>query len=118
MDRWGRLIEIRDRVNAVARRGTAAEEHRQFARGASRAWKRPVRRRLLERYTADLPMVFIASQVSLRSARRHPPSRQPSRSTKLPTARSARAAGVSSPHFSLDNLKGLCERCAEAARGN
>jgi isoleucyl-tRNA synthetase len=110
MERWGRLIEIRDRVNASleeARQqktiGNSLAAHVELeASGNDRA--------LLERYRGDLPMLFIASQVSLSKA---------DGDTAEPTAITVhKADGTKCPRCwrivpRLDN-EGLCERCAEA----
>ena len=68
VERWSRLIEIRDRVNA-----SLEEARQQKTIGNSLSARVELRAgsdeaALLDRYRDDLPMVFIASQVDLRSA--------------------------------------------------
>jgi isoleucyl-tRNA synthetase len=110
MERWGRLIGIRDRVNA-----SLEEARQQKTIGNSLAAHVELSssgedKTLLERYGADLPMLFIASQVSLRAAGRD--------SAEATVITVHKAEGTKCPRCwrivpRLDN-EGLCERCAEA----
>ena len=110
VERWSRLIEIRDRVNA------SLEEARQqktignslSARVELRAGRDEAA--LLDRYRDDLPMVFIASQVDLRSE---------AAGDGRPTAiKVGRADGAKCTRcwrvVPQVNEEGLCGRCVEA----
>jgi isoleucyl-tRNA synthetase len=108
MDRWARLIEIRDRVNA-----TLEEARQRKTIGNSLAARVELDASgedagLLERYRAELPMLFIASQVDLRRA---------GGDGQISIA-VERADGTKCPRCwrivpRLD-AEGVCDRCAEA----
>jgi isoleucyl-tRNA synthetase len=110
MERWARLIDVRDRVNA------ALEEERQKKTiGTSLGARVELEAAgeegaLLERYRAELPTLFIASQVDLRPGRED---------AERPTAIVVgRADGAKCPRcwriVPRVNEEGLCDRCVEA----
>ena len=111
VDRWQRLIAIRDDVNR------ALETARQGRRSGIR-WARASRSpragdgTLLRRYHDDLPMLFIVSQVSLQvtEARRHAGHRRGPR-RRLQVRWCWRTVDTIS---SSPDTDGLCERCVAA----
>ncbi len=110
VERWSRLIEIRDRVNA-----SLEEARQQKTIGNSLGARVELRAggedaALLDRYRDDLPMVFIASQVDLRSG---------AEGDGIPTAITVgRADGAKCTRcwriVPRVNQEGLCGRCVEA----
>jgi isoleucyl-tRNA synthetase len=110
MERWSRLIDIRDRVNASleeARQkktiGTSLGARVELDAAGDEA-------ALLERYRAELPTLFIASQVDLR-----PGTDGDGRPTAIAVGR---ADGAKCPRcwriVPRVNHEGLCDRCVEA----
>jgi isoleucyl-tRNA synthetase len=108
IDRWSRLIEIRDRVNAAleeARQqktiGNSLGARVELAAGAEDG-------ELLDRYRDELPMLFIASQVDLRRLGE-------GTATTIGVHRADGAKCTRCwrivPHI---NDEGLCGRCVEA----
>jgi isoleucyl-tRNA synthetase len=113
VERWSRLIEIREGVNKAietARQrkvvGNSLEAHVTLRAGADR-WP------LLERYRAELPMLFIASQVTLLEQR-------PGDAAELLEVAVSRADGEKCPRcwrYVTDRSEaagGVCGRCQDA----
>jgi isoleucyl-tRNA synthetase len=112
-ERWERLMKIRDEVNR------ALETERQAKTIGNALGARVTLRAagadadLLDRYRADLPMLFIVSEVELEPAR--------AGQTNLEIA-VTRAAGDKCPRCwrfvrsisSAPEAEGLCDRCADA----
>ena len=115
IDRWQRLIAIREqRERALESKrqekliGTPLEANVTLTRARRDA------RALLQRYAADLPMLFIVSQVTV-AGRGRPMRVARSRSTRAPTAPSASAAGATSPTSRPTTaFAGICGRCVDA----
>jgi isoleucyl-tRNA synthetase len=110
---WERLIAIRDEVNRALE---AARQAKTI--GTSLAARVALRARgetlaLLERYRAELPMLFIASQVELSAAEGEgdPLEVAVSRAEGDKCARCWRIVPTIS---SASETQGLCERCVEA----
>ncbi|MGH9331222.1 MAG: isoleucine--tRNA ligase, partial [Vicinamibacterales bacterium] len=110
VERWSRLIEVRDRVNASleeARQlktiGNSLSARVELAAAGEEA-------ALLDRYRADLPMLFIASQVDLRLG--------PAGDGAPAAVTVARADGAKCSRcwriVPRVNEEGLCGRCVEA----
>jgi isoleucyl-tRNA synthetase len=109
VDRWSRLIELRDRVNA-----SLEEARQQKAIGNSLSARVELTAAgaeadLLDRYRDDLPMLFIASQVDVRE-------RSGEEAATAIGVRRADGAKCTRcwrivPHI---NNEGLCGRCVEA----
>jgi isoleucyl-tRNA synthetase len=132
LDRWGRLIRIRDAVNAEIERlrqrkvvGTSLEARLTLTASGTTA-------DLLERYREDLPMIFITSQVTLRRAAGASSADPGGDATDEPgrhlepggdvVVEVARAEGVKCPRCwryvtsvsSRGDREGLCDRCVGA----
>jgi isoleucyl-tRNA synthetase len=122
VERWTRLMDLRDRVNAALEQ---ARQQKTIGNSlAARVELTPSDEEaaLLERYRADLPMLFIASQVELRSTA----GRSGGAGEARPTAVAiARADGTKCPRCwrivprlvaagHAGDADGLCDRCAEA----
>jgi isoleucyl-tRNA synthetase len=113
--RWTQLIEVRDQVNAALE--TARQ---QKTIGNSLTARVDLRAGgalggLLERYRADLPMLFIVSEVRLGTTDRDDQldvTVTRAEGTKCP--RCWRVVGGLVPAGSVGNSGNLCERCAEA----
>jgi isoleucyl-tRNA synthetase len=117
MARWDRLMAIRDEVNR------ALEAERQAKTiGNSLGAKVTLRAggedgRLLERYSDDLPMLFIVSQVDLERV-----SDEGSSGTVITVARAdghkcARCWRIVASVSGTPATEGLCERCVDALQG-
>jgi isoleucyl-tRNA synthetase len=110
IERWSRLIEVRDRVNA------ALEEARQQKTiGNSLSARVDLlaigeEAELLYRYRDDLPMLFIASQVNLRKGDDAGESGSAITVRRADGTKCTRCWRIV-PHV---NDEGLCDRCVEA----
>jgi isoleucyl-tRNA synthetase len=110
VERWSRLIEVRDRVNA------ALEEARQQKTiGNSLSARVDLlaigeEAELLYRYRDDLPMLFIASQVNLRTGDDAGESGSAITVRRADGTKCTRCWRIV-PHV---NDEGLCDRCVEA----
>jgi isoleucyl-tRNA synthetase len=113
IERWEHLIAVRDEVNRTleaARQaktiGTSLAAHVTLrARGARGA--------LLDRYRAELPMLFIVSQVTLRLA----PGDGPDLEIDVARAegeKCARCWRIVSSVSTSGEMEGLCARCVDA----
>jgi isoleucyl-tRNA synthetase len=122
VERWTRLMDLRDRVNAALEQ---ARQQKTIGNSlAARVELTPSDEEaaLLERYRADLPMLFIASQVELRSTAGRSGGAGDARPTAVAVAR---ADGTKCPRCwrivprlvaagHAGDADGLCDRCAEA----
>jgi isoleucyl-tRNA synthetase len=118
LDRWTRLVALRDRVLAEIE---PLRKNKQI--GSSLQAKvivsaAPAELALLEPYARQLPMLFIVSEVELRAA----PADVEAHADAKPHVTIERAAGVKCercwryvPAVSTDpDLAGLCDRCQDA----
>jgi isoleucyl-tRNA synthetase len=111
VERWERLIGVRDEVNRAlenARQGkiigTSLGAHVTLTAGGSIA-------ELLRRYEADLPMLFIVSQVSLKEGAADGVAVSVTRAEGTKCERCWRVV----PDVSRDpGSEGLCSRCVAA----
>ena len=111
--RWTRLREIRDEVNRAletARQEKLIGTSLAAARGAD--GRRRDARALLRRYEADLPMLFIVSQVDAR----HDRARRGSacRSSRADGEKCERCWRVVPEMSRAPGTEGLCDRCVAA----
>jgi isoleucyl-tRNA synthetase len=110
---WARLIAIRDEVNRALE---AARQAKTI--GTSLAARVTLRARgetlaLLERYRAELPMLFIASQVDLNAADGEGDPLEVA-VTRAEGDKCARCWRIVPTISSASDTQGLCERCVEA----
>jgi isoleucyl-tRNA synthetase len=118
VERWNRLIDLREQVVADIEPLRKTKQIGSSLQARVIVSATPAELALFEQYARQLPMLFIVSEVELRSA----PTDVEANAEAKPRVTIERAAGVKCercwryvPAVSADpDLAGLCERCQDA----